>query len=194
MRANTPTNLALLAVFLLLVAAHLLVPSDSTQRNFHFMPDMVDSKAHEAQAPPPVVEAGFSVDLLPPAGSVARGYMPEPFEANPTDALRAGVELENPYTNDDSAVIARGASVFTSICSPCHGAGGMGDGSVVSRGVPPPPSLLADHSRGLADGQIYHIITFGQQNMASHASQVERDDRWKLVSYIRSLQESAQVR
>ena len=186
--------MALLALLFLLVAAHWLVPDDPTQRNFHFMPDMVDSKAHEAQAPPPVVSAGFSIDLRPPAGSVARGFLPLPYEATPGGALRAGAELENPYPRDDSAAITRGGAVFASICSPCHGAGALGDGSVVSRGVPAPPSLLADHARALEDGQIYHIISFGQQNMAPHASQVERDDRWKLVSYIRSLQRSVEAR
>jgi len=38
-------------------------------------------------------------------------------------------------------------------------------------------------------GQIYHIITYGQRNMPSFASQVVRADRWRVAAYIRSLQQ-----
>lgn len=191
MKAGTGTNLILLGVFLLLVAAHWAVPTDPTKRNFHVFPNMVDSLAYEAQAPAPRLAGGLLVDLRPPQGTVARGYRPLPFEATPEDAVRAGSELENPISSDDAAALARGRFVFATFCATCHGAGGQGDGPVTRRGVPPPPSLLAEHARSLADGHVYHIITFGQGNMAAYASQVERDDRWKLVSFIRALQASA---
>jgi mono/diheme cytochrome c family protein len=38
-------------------------------------------------------------------------------------------------------------------------------------------------------GQIFHIITYGQRNMSSLASQVVRADRWRVVEYVQSLQE-----
>ncbi len=41
----------------------------------------------------------------------------------------------------------------------------------------------------MPDGQMYHLITLGQKNMASYATQVQRDDRWKVIRYIRTLQE-----
>jgi len=77
---------------------------------------------------------------------------------------------------------------YAAFCAVCHGAGGLGDGSVTKRGVPPPPSLLADHARQMPDGEIYHLLTLGRGNMASYATQVQRADRWKVIRYIRSLQ------
>ena len=56
-------------------------------------------------------------------------------------------------------------------------------------GVPPPPSLLGESALQMADGRMYHIITFGQGNMAAYAAQVERDDRWRVISYVRQLQQ-----
>ncbi|MBI3484584.1 MAG: cytochrome c, partial [Acidobacteria bacterium] len=44
---------------------------------------------------------------------------------------------------------------------------------------------------GIKDGQIFHIVTYGQKNMASYATQVSRDDRWKVILYVRSLQKQA---
>ncbi len=184
-------NLVLAAILLVLVAAHWALPSDPTQRNFHYFPNMVDSLAHEAQAPVPELTDSFSIDLRAPEGSIARGYLPDLFEATPEDALRAGQELASPLPADDVSATARGAFVFATFCSTCHGASGMGDGPATSRGVPPPPSLLAEHAVKMADGQMYHVVTYGQGNMASYASQVEREDRWKVVSYIRQIQGAA---
>ena len=40
----------------------------------------------------------------------------------------------------------------------------------------------------MKDGRIYHIITNGQGNMPSFATQVTRNDRWRVIAYIRSVQ------
>ncbi len=193
MSPSARVNVALALLLGLIVAAHWAVPPSPTQRNFHFFPDMVNSPAHEAQAPAPLF-AGGTVDLRPPEGSVARGYLPLLYEATPEDAARAGAELRSPH--GDAAVagaVERGGFVFATFCVTCHGAGGEGDGPVTLRGVPPPPSLLLPHAMELADGQMYHITTFGQGNMAGYASQVGRADRWNVISYIRTLQAPARA-
>ena len=66
-------------------------------------------------------------------------------------------------------------------------------GPVTQRGVPPPPSLLAPHAVQIKDGQLFHILTYGQNNMASYASQLSRDDRWNVIVYVRSLQAAAKL-
>ena len=40
----------------------------------------------------------------------------------------------------------------------------------------------------MKDGQLFHILTYGQNNMASYAGQISRDDRWNVIAYVRSLQ------
>jgi mono/diheme cytochrome c family protein len=79
--------------------------------------------------------------------------------------------------------------VFATFCSPCHGAGGVGDGMVAQRGFPPPPSLFTDNAMQLKDGQMFHIISFGKNAMPNFSSQISREDRWKVITYIRSLQD-----
>lgn len=65
-------------------------------------------------------------------------------------------------------------------------------GPVAQRGYPPPPSLLAEHAQKMKDGQLFHILTYGQNNMPSYAGQLSRDDRWNVVLYVRTLQATAQ--
>ena len=180
-------NLSLAVVLAVLIGLHWAVPSDPTQRTIRYFPDMADSIALESQAPP---VADTTIDLHPPEGSIARGFLPFNYEATPEDAVRAGLELVNPLAADDPSSGERGAALFATFCTPCHGPNGNGDGSVTLKGVPPPPSLHLQHALDLPDGQIFHIITHGQKNMASYAAQVDRLDRWRLVGTVRSLQQA----
>ncbi len=59
------------------------------------------------------------------------------------------------------------------------------------RGVPLPPSLLADRPVQMKDGQLFHIITYGQGNMPANAGLLSQDDRWQVIVYLRSLQQDA---
>jgi hypothetical protein len=38
------------------------------------------------------------------------------------------------------------------------------------------------------EGHIWHTITFGRNRMWPHASQINPDDRWKIVLYVQTLQ------
>ena len=171
-----------------LIGAHWLILPDPSQRNYEFFPNMVESYARDAQSPPPLLDDGTALDFRPPVGSVARGYMPFEYPATPEGALLAGQQLQNPFTADDAEAAARGAIVYSNFCAVCHGGAGHGDGPVTRKGVPPPPSLLLEHALEMADGQMFHVITTGQANMASYASQIERADRWRVILHVRRLQ------
>jgi mono/diheme cytochrome c family protein len=43
----------------------------------------------------------------------------------------------------------------------------------------------------MKDGQLFHILTYGQNNMPSYASQLSRDDRWNVILYVRAMQSAA---
>jgi mono/diheme cytochrome c family protein len=171
-----------------LIGVHWLVEADPSRRNYEFFPNMVESYARDAQSPPLVLEDGSVLDLRPPEGSVARGFLPFEYPATPEGALLAGRELQNPFAADDPEAAARGAEVFSNFCAVCHGGAGHGDGPVTRKGVPPPPNLLLEHSLNMPDGQMFHVISLGQANMASYASQVPRDDRWRAILHVRRLQ------
>ena len=102
----------------------------------------------------------------------------------------------------DRALLDRGQNRFNIYCSPCHGAGGFGDGLVhqraqqlVNTGVNgtswvAPKNL---HEEAIADqsvGQLFSTITNGVRTMSAYASQIPTKDRWAIVAYIRALQVS----
>lgn len=176
-------------LFLALVAMlslHWVMGADPAKRNVEVLPDMVASVPYDAFARNPNFADGKTL-REPVPGTVIRGYLPLHYAATPADALRAGRELASPLAGNKGAA-ARGAVVFASFCETCHGPAGAGDGRVAQRGFPAPPSLLAPHAIQMPDGQMFHVLTYGQGNMPSYASQVERIDRWAVIEYVRTLQ------
>lgn len=164
--------------------------ADPTQPNVEVLPEMVHSAAYDAYAPNPNFPDGKTLQA-PVPGTVPRGYLPLRYGTTPEDAVRAGLELTNPFPPDDSPALQRGSVVFANFCSPCHGLSGRGDGAVALRGYPPPPSLLVEHAVNMKDGQMFHVLSFGQANMPPYDAQLTREDRWKAVLYVRSLQSQA---
>ena len=188
-------NRVLLAVFAVLVLLTWLVQRDYTQPNNIFvLPNMVYSVPYDTFAANPNFADGKTLQL-PVQGTVARGASFSDYDASEADALRAGEQLMNPWSEPgidaDSLLVVkdRGRKIFATFCLPCHGAVGNGDGPVAMRGFPPPPALNAEKSLKMTDGQMFHVLTFGQKNMPGYASQVSPADRWAAILHIRALQE-----
>lgn len=86
------------------------------------------------------------------------------------------------------ALVERGHQRFDIYCSPCHGLAGYGDGMIVQRGFPAPPSFHSDRLRKAPASHFFDVMTKGYGIMYSYASRVEPRDRWAIVAYIRALQ------
>lgn len=91
------------------------------------------------------------------------------------------------------ALLKRGQQRFDIFCSPCHGRTGDGNGMVVQRGFPAPPTYHQDALRGASDRHFFDVITNGHGAMYSYAARVPPPDRWAIVAYIRALQVSRDV-
>jgi mono/diheme cytochrome c family protein len=120
----------------------------------------------------------------PPPGTL-KVDAPEPYRyANDPEA--AGKNLKNPLTRSKD-VLVRGQTMYNTYCIVCHGTRGEGNGTIVPK-YPQPPTLHSDKVKNWPDGNIYHVITMGQNLMPSYATQVEPQDRWAIVHYVRVLQ------
>lgn len=188
-------NLFLGLAFVLVFASVGLLRVDNSRPNFqvNLGDDMTYSPAYKSFETNPNFANGRTLqDPVP--GTVARGTQRFHFEATPQDALRAGEELANPFdlaTEQGIASAERGQVVFQFFCTTCHGGDGAGKGPVAQRGFPPPPSLLTGKSLEMKDGQLLHILTFGQNSMPQFAAQLPPDRRWDVINYIRRLQREA---
>jgi mono/diheme cytochrome c family protein len=89
------------------------------------------------------------------------------------------------------ALLQRGRQRFDIYCSPCHGRDGDGNGMIVQRGFPRPPSYYIDRLRNVPSKHFYDVITNGYGVMYSYADRVAPADRWAIAAYIRALQASA---
>ena len=96
-------------------------------------------------------------------------------------------EFPVPVTRE---LLDRGQERYNIYCSVCHGPVGGGDGMVVRRGFPQPPTYHDDRLRNAPVGHFYDVITNGWGKMNSYAAVVQPADRWAIVAYIRALQVS----
>lgn len=92
-----------------------------------------------------------------------------------------------------AALLARGQERYGIFCLPCHGPLGDGDGWIVRRGFPPPPSYHSDRLRQVDDRHVYEVITQGYGIMYSYADRLSPQDRWAVVAFVRTLQASQHV-
>lgn len=88
------------------------------------------------------------------------------------------------------ALLERGQQRFRIYCTPCHSELGDGNGMVVQRGFPRPPSYHIDRLREAPVDHFYDVITNGYGVMYSFAYRVPPADRWAIAGYIRALQRS----
>ncbi len=125
----------------------------------------------------------------PVAGTVARGqlrtddHMYKGIDANGQIATTLPAEIQL-----TQALVERGRERYNIYCIACHGGAGYADGTVVQRGLLPPPSFHEDRLRNAPIGHFYQVMTNGVRNMMPYASQIEPRDRWAIAAYVRALQ------
>jgi mono/diheme cytochrome c family protein len=157
----------------------------SQKRAYEYMPDMARTAAYSTFSPNQVTRDGLTMQR-PVTGTIARGFQPYHYGATPEDAQRAGRELRPPFSFTPQ-VLTEGKAYYETFCLVCHGARGQGDGPLVPK-IPNPPSYTSDRVLAMPPGQIFHTITMGSGQMPSYASQMTPDERWKVVAYVRFLQ------
>ncbi len=136
--------------------------------------DMAEQPKYDGLAPAGVWDDGGAARPLVP-GTVSR------------DALvRADALARRPEMSE--ALVARGRDRYDIFCVPCHGRTGEGDGAVVQRGFPAPPSYLSARLRAASAEHFVDVITHGHGAMFSYAARVPPSDRWAIAAYIRALQ------
>ncbi len=118
-------------------------------------------------------------EALPlPDGTVAQG-----------DAELAAALANPPLLT--AVAIERGRQRYNIFCSMCHGLAGDGDGIVVARGFPRPPSFSDPAVVSTGPRELIRAIGEGTGRMYGFGDRVGPSDRWLIVAYIRALQLAA---
>ncbi len=187
--------------------------ADSNSPGVEYMPDMYRSPAIEPYVDYGQVLGKYDLELvaefnpwIPPEGTI-------PHSANAENDLpyKHGIPVgfdkshglynmpvdTNGYVNSandinpiaySEAVKKEGKEIYGNFCIHCHGEKGDGQGSVIQNSEFPPPPAYNGALKDLPAGQIFYSITYGKGLMGSHASQLSKEERWKVVHYVEVLQ------
>lgn len=162
--------------------------------------DMIDSRAFRAYE--------WKMRTMLPDGVLQRvetgpkgvgGYQTDyiaPMDRNASDGL------VNPYPVDEAS-LATGKRLMQTTCAPCHGVDGTGGGPVThndpAKGInrfPVPAPMLSGEgavSAVRSDGYMYGTIRYGGNLMPAYGISLTDQERWAIVSYIRTLEGGAFV-
>jgi mono/diheme cytochrome c family protein len=185
---------------------------DPNSPGVEYMPDMYRSPAVEAYVDYGQDPYHFSEELAreqrerPSARKPADGTipfskdatkatfnMPYTYPNTPDGYEAAGLGLKSPIAMTE-ATVAQGKVIYTKFCQHCHGEKGEGDGAVVKNGnYPQPPSYTAA-LKDLPEGKIFHSLMYGRNvAMGSHASQLNKEERWLVTHYVKYLQNGGRM-
>lgn len=174
-----------------------------------YMPDMAYSRAFETYAARD--STLFTTDLshtddkifynnMPVAGTMARGEeMPFPLAKDAvgdTTNYVASKLVQNPLPPLNQIQMKEAERLYLINCGICHGPKLNGNGPLYKDGTGPypvaPKNLIADPIVSvMPEGQMYYSIMYGKNLMGSYASQLNRDQRWMVIHYIKAKQAEA---
>jgi mono/diheme cytochrome c family protein len=93
---------------------------------------------------------------------------------------------ENPIPADEKS-IARGKALYTEHCLSCHGATGKGDGPA-AKDLPKKCGDLSNPKMWeQTDGDFFWKITEGKPPMTGYEKLLDKNDRWHVINYMRTL-------
>ncbi len=124
------------------------------------------------------------------AGTIARGshYEDSPANTGKLTGTTNWVELiPVPVTTQ---LMARGHERYDINCAPCHGKQGDGKGITTKYNMVAVANFHDVRLVTMTDGEIFNTITHGKNLMGGYGANIDIEDRWAIISYLRALQRS----
>jgi mono/diheme cytochrome c family protein len=128
----------------------------------------------------------------PVEGTVARGRLNEDAAFQTGKDASGAFLAASPVARTD-ALLQRGAERYGIYCRPCHDPRGDGKGILFERAGVPTPSFHEERIRGLADGEIFDVVSHGKGLMPAYAYPIPPADRWAVIAHVRRLQQERQA-
>ena len=105
-----------------------------------------------------------------------------PWEAPASEAAK-----RNPFAGKAEAAAA-GKQIYMTTCAPCHGNTGRGDGAAAMALNPRPANYTTSAIARESDGALFWKLSEGRGAMVGFKGAFSEEQRWQLISYIRTLQ------
>jgi len=166
-----------------------------------YMPDMYYSRAFETYAQRDSLKFTMDYnnkggliyyDARPVAGTIKRNEQFPYTLPNDSIGYKMSAGIKNPFDSISVADMTESGRLYNINCAVCHGEKGKANGPMSGK-VGGIVDLTGPQYAALADGTIFHVMTYGKNNMGSYASQLDRKQRWMIVKYVRTLQNPAKA-
>jgi mono/diheme cytochrome c family protein len=180
-----------------LIAGVVLLSCNKVRRNTGraYMPDMSYSRAYETYASTEALQKkGVHYNAMPVEGTIARG---DTLTVYPYRNDSAGYVNSKDFANPMPALTAiqfkEATRLYLVYCGICHGEKLDGNGPLYKGGDGPfpakPATLVGDPKyAAMAEGTMFHSVTYGKNLMGSYASQLSTEQRWMVIHYIKEKQ------
>lgn len=158
-----------------------------------YMPDMNYSRAYETYASTEALtKAGVNYTATPVPGTISLDGAPAYPYKNDSAGYAMSVAVKNPL-DPTSVDLKEAERLYLVNCGICHGKKLDGNGPLWNDGNGPYPSkpiaLVGDAKyEAMAEGTMFHSLTYGKNAMGSYASQLSTKQRWMVISYIKKTQ------
>lgn len=163
-----------------------------------YMPDMAYSRAYETysvtqEQVDEMAKQGIHYSNMPVSGTIARDEELPYHLKNDSAGYIQSAQVKNPLPPLTANEMSEARRLFNINCAICHGEKLDGNGPLYKGGSGPyaaAPAALAINPKyiAMAEGTMFHSITYGKNMMGSYASQLSRKQRWMIIQYIKSKQ------
>jgi mono/diheme cytochrome c family protein len=191
---------------LIIVAVTIIVSCSDIKRKPGrvYMPDMAYSRAYETysvteEQKAELARQGIHFSNTPVAGTLKRGSL-LPFlltkdKDGDSSSYVASKVVKSPlsFASLDTPQRVEAERLYLVNCAICHGPKLDGNGPLYKGGDGPfpakPATLVGDAKyESMPEGQMYYSVTYGKNKMGSYASQLNTQQRWMVIAYIKSKQ------
>jgi len=179
-----------------LITMTVLVSCSKVRRNTGraYMPDMAYSRAYETYASTDALQKkGVHYNAMPVEGTIARGdTLAVYLNKNDSAGYANSKNFANPLPALTAIQFKEATRLYLIYCGICHGEKLDGNGPLWKGGDGPfpaaPKNFMADDMKTMAEGTMFHSVTYGKNLMGSYASQLSTEQRWMVIHYIKEKQ------
>ena len=186
---------------------------DAKKPGIEYMPDMAHPVSVETydESKNPDISAGRTSEkfsaLQPVKGTVPTAQGMLPFKNDEYDNTTSYKPYHHEFSPEGEKAsdadknplevnkinLTEGKRLFDIYCAPCHGKEGNADGTVTianNHAFPmgAPFSYFTDANLALTEGHMFYITQYGRNSMGSYASQLNPNERWKVIMYVKQMQ------
>ncbi len=167
----------LFGVSILVLSCH-----NNATPNYQYFPNMYEPVSYGTYSESNAFKNGKE-GQLPAEGSIKRGFVPYEYPNTP-EALIAvkAANIKSPIDSMSTADMDKTKVLYETYCAICHGNKGDGQGRLVTQGKFLGVPNYKD--RVINEGSIFHVVTYGLNNMGSHANQLSAHERWLVAAYV----------